>query len=62
MYLPVSMLAWGSELRFSRRKTILAFDLGSESSASDCCVDCYSSPTALQHVQVPAHHRSRPLA
>lgn len=35
VYLSPSMLAWGSELRFSRRMTILAFDLGSESSASD---------------------------
>ncbi len=42
VYLPASMLAWGSELRFSRRITIFAFDLGSESSASDCCAACYS--------------------
>lgn len=35
VYLSPSMLACGSELRFSRRMTILAFDLGSESSASD---------------------------
>ena len=43
VYLPASMLAWGSELRFSRRITILAFDLGSESSASDCCAASYST-------------------
>lgn len=42
VYLPASMLAWGSELRFSRRITIFAFDLGSESSASDCRAACYS--------------------
>ena len=35
LYWPHSMLAWGSELRFRRRKTILALDFGSESSASD---------------------------
>lgn len=35
VYLSASMLAWGSEFRFSRRMTILAFDLGSASSASD---------------------------
>lgn len=32
--LPASMLAWGSELRFNFRMIILAFDLGSVSSAS----------------------------
>ena len=36
VYLPASILAWGSELRLSRRMIILAFDLGSESSASAC--------------------------
>lgn len=30
------MLAWGSELRSSRRMTIFAFCFGSESSASAC--------------------------
>lgn len=34
-YLSASMLACGSELRFSRRITILAFVLGSASSDSD---------------------------
>lgn len=36
VYWPASILAWGSELRFSRRMTIFAFCLGSVSSASDC--------------------------
>lgn len=36
VYLPASILAWGSELRLSRRMIILAFDLGSESSTSAC--------------------------
>ncbi len=35
LYLSDSMLAWGSEFRFSRRRIILAFDLGSASSDSD---------------------------
>lgn len=35
LYLSDSMLACGSELRFSRRIIILAFDLGSASSDSD---------------------------
>ena len=34
VYLPASMLAWGSELRFSRRIIIFALVLGSASSAS----------------------------
>ena len=36
VYLPASMLACGSELRFNRRITIFALDLGSDSSASAC--------------------------
>lgn len=36
VYLPPSIVACGSELRSSRRIIILALDLGSESSVSDC--------------------------
>ena len=35
LYFPHSIVAWGSELRLSRRITILAWDRGSASSASD---------------------------
>lgn len=38
VYFPHSIDACGSELRFSRRMTIFAFALGSESSASDYSV------------------------
>ena len=36
VYCPHSILAWGSELRFSLRMIIFALVLGSASSASDC--------------------------
>jgi len=41
VYFPHSIDACGSEFRFSRRMTIFAFALGSESSASDYGISNY---------------------
>jgi hypothetical protein len=62
VYLPHSIVAWGSELRFKRRIIILAFDFGSDSSASDWGVLVVENKSLDRHGYVLARHQQKQRA